>query len=108
YHFSLRPLRLDPEPDVGARTHPPGTNLARVPGVRPIASAARQGRLEVLNDGAGGPAEDSWNGLHRTADHWGYTWPEPVRCDQLVLTTGPRDAGAGWFAHPPRLQVRRG
>lgn len=107
YQFSLRPLRLDPERQGAAQKHPSRTNLARIPGVHPIASASRNGRLEVLNDGTSARAEDSWNGLRQEQDWWGCTWPAPIRCNQVVLSTGPRDAGAGWFAQPPVVQVRR-
>ncbi|TDE89635.1 DUF4185 domain-containing protein [Occultella glacieicola] len=124
YHFSLRPLRLDPMPRtdpaaLAARTAPPARgadtvsepdagNLATAPGVRAIATACRSGRIEVLNDGSTDRAEDSWNGLRKDAEYWGYTWPEPVRIERLEFTSGPHDYGAGWFDAPPRVQVRRG
>ncbi|HIZ37202.1 MAG TPA: DUF4185 domain-containing protein [Candidatus Ruania gallistercoris] len=126
YHFSLRPLRLEPMPGSavsagGAAPVPgsapppdgsspaPGANLARLPGVAAIARAARSGHLDVLNDGETDRAEDSWNGQHKEEDdHWGYTWPQPVRCTRLEFTSGPHDYGAGWFARTPRVQVRSG
>ncbi|WP_147918634.1 DUF4185 domain-containing protein [Ruania zhangjianzhongii] len=108
YHFSLRPLRLEPMPAPGtdAPPQPSGANLARLPGVAAIARAARSGHLEVLNDARTDRAEDSWNGLHKDDDYWGYTWPYPVQCTRLVFTSGPHDYGSGWFARAPQVQVR--
>ena len=110
YHFSLRPLRLEPmpPPGAGAPAQHPGTNLARLPGVAAIARAARSGHLEVLNDAGTDRAEDSWNGQVKEQDHWGYTWPHPVQCTRLVFTSGPHDYGSGWFAQTPQVQVREG
>ncbi|QOR69281.1 DUF4185 domain-containing protein [Ruania alkalisoli] len=107
YHFSLRPLRLDPMPDplvpaVGTS----GENLAHRPDAYPVVSSCRDGRLDVLRDGRVDRAEDSWNGLVRESDAWGYTWPITVRCDRVVLTSGPMDHGSGWFASTPVVEVR--
>jgi hypothetical protein len=110
YHFSLRPLRLDPADDPDTDPAPPaapGANLARQAGATPVASAVRCGRIDVLNDGRIDLAEDSWNG-RRGEHHWGYCWPTPQRLTRLVYVTGPFDGTGGWFDEPPRVQVRRG
>ncbi|WP_168217867.1 DUF4185 domain-containing protein [Occultella kanbiaonis] len=113
YHFSLRPLRLDPMPEPGTAgpapvAEPADGNLATAPGTRAIATACRSGRIEVLNDGRTDRAEDSWNGLVKDTEYWGYTWPGPVRFERLEFTSGPHDYGSGWFDAPPQVQVRRG
>lgn len=110
YHFSLRPLRLEPMPPPGAPAvrPPPGANLARLPGAAPIARAARTGHLDVLGDERTDRAEDSWNGQDKAEDYWGYTWPEPVQCTRIVFTSGPHDYGSGWFDRTPQVQVRAG
>lgn len=109
YGMSMRPMQLTPMPiDNSAITAAGTANLARLPGATPIARASRCGRLEVLNDDRSDRAEDSWNGLHKDDDHWGYTWPEPVRCSRLAYTSGPHDNAGGWFTRTPQVQVRRG
>ena len=110
YGFSLRPLHLEPMPpaDSPAQVQAPGTNLATLPGAAPIARAVRTGHLEVLADGRTDRGVDSWNGQRKETDHWGYTWPRPVRCTRVQYTTGPHDAGSGWFTDIPAVQVRRG
>ncbi|WP_166351991.1 DUF4185 domain-containing protein [Phytoactinopolyspora limicola] len=111
YHYALRRLRLEPASwVVGARPRaqpPDGTNLA-TPGMgaHPVATACRSGRLEVLNDGRTDVGEDSWNGTAKLVDHWGYTWARPLRMNELVYVSGPYDANGGWFARPPRVEVR--
>src|SRR5690625_2076259 len=62
----------------------------------------------VLADGRTDRGVDSWNGQRKETDHWGYTWPRPVRCTRVQYTTGPHDAGSGWFTDTPADQVRRG
>lgn len=110
YHFSLRRLRLDPTDPAPAVQPPPGQNLADPStGARVIASACRSGHPEVLNDGRADRAEDSWNGTAKGSgdpDHWGYVWRRPLRVDRLVLTAGPYDTTAGWFAEVPRVEIR--
>lgn len=112
YGFSLRPLTVAPASNIRSTStgppHTPATNLATLPGTVPIARAARTGHLDVLNDGDTTRAEDSWNGLSKVADYWGYTWPEQIRCTHLIYTTGPYDHAGGWFTLPPRVQIRRG
>jgi hypothetical protein len=129
YHFSLRPLRLDPMPPAApsaldgaageaasepgaahpvAASGPDDGNLATAPGTRAIATACRSGRIEVLSDGRTDRAEDSWNGLRKDTEYWGYTWPDPVCVERLEFTSGPHDYGSGWFDAPPQVQVRRG
>lgn len=109
YHFSLRRLRLDPAiGDTDPDPQPPaGTNLAAPErGARPIATACRCGRLQVLNDGDRSVGDDSWNGMTKTADFWGYTWARPLRMNRLVYVSGPYDFNGGWFERPPGVQVR--
>ncbi|GGD65028.1 hypothetical protein GCM10007269_05260 [Microbacterium murale] len=108
YRFSLRRMTLTPYrsgrpinvADASRNLADPST------GVVPVVSAARRGRVEILNDGDTSRSEESWNGLVRAADVWGYTWPRAMRMDTVVLTSGPRDYTGGWFTEGPRVEVR--
>ncbi len=105
YRFSLRRVALEPpRPPVAAP--PAGTNLARLDGATPFGSAARTAHFEVLNDGASQRAEDSWSGTRRELDFWGYQWPYVLTVARVRYCAGPYDPAGGWFAEPPRIEVR--
>lgn len=109
YRFSLRRMSLTPlSTDAPANAADARRNLADPEtGAVPVVSAARRGRVEVLNDADTRRSEESWNGVVRDADVWGYTWPHRLRVDTVVFTSGPRDYTGGWFAEEPRVEVRR-
>lgn len=108
YRFSLRKMALTLlQAKTATNTADSAKNLADpATGAVATVSAARRGRIEVLNDGDTRRSEESWNGLVRSADVWGYTWPQPLWMDTVVLTSGPRDYTAGWFAEAPRIEIR--
>ncbi|MGV3713000.1 hypothetical protein [Pseudolysinimonas sp.] len=105
YHYSLRPVRLDP--GVDADPDRPATDAEGLErdGI-PLVARARDGRESVLNDGDRDAAEDSWGGPAGAEDCWGYTWPSPRWISRLVYVTGPRDVLGGWYADTPRVEVR--
>ncbi|MBN9140781.1 MAG: DUF4185 domain-containing protein [Micrococcales bacterium] len=102
YSFGLRRVRFDPGTDAVA---PASGNLA-LDGAWPLVSRAREGQEAVLNDGTRDYAEDSAFGPGSGEDVWGYTWAAPRRMARLVYAPGPQDSLGGWFASPPRVEVR--
>ncbi len=40
---------------------------------------------------------DSWNGIYKSEDYWGYLWSEPILVDHVVYFTGEMFADGGWF-----------
>ena len=108
YQYALRRLELTPyaatTPDNPAD---PMINLARAEGTVVIDRVSRHGRPWVINDGATDPVEDSRDGSLKDTDLWGYEWPRAQRFDRIVYTTGEISADGGWFAEPPRVQVRQ-
>ncbi|SEE52481.1 DUF4185 domain-containing protein [Jiangella alba] len=109
YRFSLRRLRLDPATEPGDTVDGPRieANLAAPgAGAHAVATAARSGRLDVLNDGRVDVGEDSWNGTPKATDHWGYHWARRKPMNRLRYVSGPYDFNGGWFTEPPRVEVR--
>ncbi|WP_152362491.1 hypothetical protein [Microlunatus speluncae] len=108
YHFSLRRLELTPYAD-STPDNPadPTANLARAAGTVVIDRVSRHGRPEVINDGSTEAEEDSRDDSRKDTDLWGYEWPRAHRFDRVVYTTGTISTDGGWFAGPPRLQVRQ-
>lgn len=104
YCFGLRRVRFDPGSDAVADA---SGNLA-LDGASPIVSRVREGQECVLNDGDRTIAEDSAFGPGSGEDVWGYEWPAPRRMSRLVYVPGPQDSLGGWFAEPPRVEVRQG
>ncbi|MET0736434.1 MAG: hypothetical protein ABWY55_12435 [Microbacterium sp.] len=107
YCFGLRRVRFDPGTDA-APPRPDRTsgNLARSDDTWPLVSRAGEGRTEVLNDGRRDRAEDSGRGPGSGDDVWGYEWPSARWFNRVVYVPGPQDSLGGWFAAPPRIEVR--
>ena len=40
---------------------------------------------------------DSWDGLYKDEDYWGYLWSEPLFFDHVVYFTGEMYSDGGWF-----------
>ncbi|MDP2896651.1 MAG: hypothetical protein Q8Q12_08840, partial [bacterium] len=40
---------------------------------------------------------DSWNGLYKTEDYWGYLWASPLFFDHIAYYTGDMFGDGGWF-----------
>ncbi len=40
---------------------------------------------------------DSWDGVYKTEDYWGYTWADPILMDHVVYFTGSMFGDGGWF-----------
>ncbi|MDP2898243.1 MAG: carbohydrate-binding protein, partial [bacterium] len=40
---------------------------------------------------------DSWDGLYKDEDYWGYLWSQPLFFDHVVYVTGEMFADGGWF-----------
>ena len=42
-------------------------------------------------------SNDSWDGLYKQEDYWGYLWPQAVYMDQVVYFAGNVFSDGGWF-----------
>jgi len=50
-----------------------------------------------MNNTAYDDHNDSWNGLQKEEDFWGYLWSEPLFFDHVVYLTGDMFSDGGWF-----------
>lgn len=107
YSFGLRRVRFDPGTDAAPpRPATASGNIALSADTWPLVSRVGAGRTEVLNDGRRDRAEASANGPGHGEDVWGYEWPSPRWFNRVVYAPGPQDSLGGWFASPPRIEVR--
>lgn len=108
YGFSLRKLEVTPFETNVAENEPDATrNLACEPGTVAISKSTRRGRLDLLNDGKIGEAEDDSDGENKPKSWWGYTWPRSFRMNRLVYVAGPESERGGRFMKHPELQIRQ-
>ena len=50
-----------------------------------------------MNDTKYDDTNDSWNGLYKAEDFWGYLWAQPLFIDHLAYYTGNMFSDGGWF-----------
>ena len=107
YNFNLRRFAVtltDPDPERNERN---GSNLALLPDAVTVQRCLHVGDASVLFDQSTERSEDDWNNERKDASWWGYTWPRPLRVNELVYTTGDVFDTGGWFERDLRVQVRR-
>lgn len=107
YNFNLRRFSVAPTQQVPERNERDETNLALFPGTVPVQRCLHFGDPLVLSDESTERSEDDWNNERKSASWWGYTWPRPLRVNELVYTTGDLFDSGGWFERDLRVQVRR-
>ncbi|WP_147916961.1 DUF4185 domain-containing protein [Ruania zhangjianzhongii] len=107
YNFNLRRLSVTPADPVPERNERDGRNLALLPGAVAVQRCLHVGDASVLSDESTERSEDDWNNERKDASWWGYTWPRPVRVNELVYSTGDLFDNGGWFASDLRVQMRR-
>ncbi len=108
YRYSLRKLRLA-LPEAGPARNPPDSsaNLAAPStGAVVISKSAHFGRLQLLNDGLRTGSEDDFGVEAKPASWWGVSWPRQYHVGRVEFTSGDVFGDGGWFAGPPRVQVR--
>ncbi|MDP2896938.1 MAG: LamG-like jellyroll fold domain-containing protein, partial [bacterium] len=50
-----------------------------------------------MNNIAYDDTNDSWNGLYKEEDYWGYLWASPLFFDHIAYYTGDMFGDGGWF-----------
>ena len=109
YCYSLRKLVVQPYTSSTPSNGKNSSNLAlpaNAPGVVPFSTCFHFGNKGFLNDGNRNQSEDSWNGVLKTEDYWGYKYPKAYNMNRLVYTTGTIFSDGGGFDNL-RVQVRR-
>ncbi len=109
YEFSLRRIVLSPYREAQPANRPNNThNLARRGAdTTVIAKSIHYGNPRYLNDGLKNHSEDDWDQDNKPLSWWGYAWQRPYHMNTLVYTSGRIFPDGGWFAAPPRVQVRQ-
>jgi hypothetical protein len=91
-HVAVRNLARPAE--FGGKT-PPERNICKVK------CAPSDGPM--CNDANYDESWDSWDGVYKDEDYWGYLWSQPLFFDHIVYFTGEMFADGGWF---PDLKVQ--
>ena len=53
--------------------------------------------INGMNDTNYDDTNDSWDGLYKPEDFWGYLWAQPLFFDHIVYFTGNMFTDGGWF-----------
>ena len=109
YGFSLRKLVVKPFNSSTPANAKSDDNLAlpaNAPGVVPFGASFHWGNKSYLNDGNKVQSEDSWNGVLKNEDYWGYMYPNVYNINTVVFTTGSMFSDGGYFGNL-NVQVRQ-
>ncbi|MFP5115369.1 hypothetical protein ACSU64_23750 [Bacillaceae bacterium C204] len=110
YNLSFRKLKATPYKETTPTNESSDLNLAlpaNSSNVTPVSIYSAHGsNLKFLNDGNKSQSEDSWNGLRKQEDSWGYTWSQAYNMNKVVYTTGNIFPDGGWF-NDIKVQVRQ-
>lgn len=113
YTFALRKIYLQTYAPASPANVLSTSNLALAPGTRAISKSTHFGSLcgldcaDQLGTGILGGSEDDFDEEAKTADWWGYIWPQPYNFNQVVYETGTMFPDGGWYSGDLRIQVRR-
>ena len=109
YCYSLRKLVVKPYQETTPTNTKSTNNLAMasvVGDVIPISTCFHYGKKNYLNDGVTNVSEDSWNGVVKTSDYWGYLYTKAYNMNKVVYTSGTIFSDGGWFSSL-KVQVRQ-
>lgn len=109
YSYSLRKLTVKPYTATTPTNTKNNNNLALAANagdVVPISSCFHFGKKSYLNDGIKTHSEDSWNGVVKQNDYWGYLYSKAYNMNKVVYTSGNIFSDGGWFKNI-KVQVRQ-